>query len=71
MSLADFKQKLRDREFKKWALKPTTKLFCDFKIYAKIENSGLFNEIIGRSVIFPIENGKVPIKLREKFSSYS
>lgn len=55
---------MHDRDFKKSALKPTTKLFCDFKIYAHIENTPLFKEIFNSNVIFPIENGKVPYCLR-------
>ena len=70
-SLSSFYSKLKDSEFKKMALKPTTKLFCDFKIYDKIENSNIFNEIVGSSVIFPVENGKVPVELRSRFSGYS
>ena len=71
VSLAEFRKRLHNHEFKKSALKPTTKLFCDFKIYSHIENTPLFRDILSRTVIFPIENGKVPFGLRDKFGSYA
>lgn len=70
LSLGEFRKRLRNHEFHKVALKPTTKLFCDFKIYSHIENTPLFQSIMNKSVIFPIENGKVPYELRGRFGSY-